>query len=140
MPSKPQSKFSALSFGLRYLFALALVLLTYNPTEYSYVHWLRAGELGPEHLLGGIVLIVGWAMFARATMRSLGPVGVILGAVFFGAVIWVLFDFDVLTTDSMMAITWISIFCLAGLLAVGMSWSHIRRRLSGQYDVDDVDA
>jgi hypothetical protein len=55
-------------------------------------------------------------------------------------VIWVLFDFGVLTTDSMTALTWISIFCLAGLLSVGMSWSHIRRRLSGQYDVDDVNA
>jgi len=25
------------------------------------------------------------------------------------------------------------------ILAVGMSWSHIRRRLSGQADMDDVD-
>jgi hypothetical protein len=25
------------------------------------------------------------------------------------------------------------------VLATGMSWSHIRRRLSGQADVDDVD-
>jgi hypothetical protein len=140
VPAKPQSKFSALSFGLRFLFALTLILLTYNPTGYSYIHWLQQGELGPEHLLGGIVLIIGWAMFVRAALRSLGPIGLILGAVFFGAIIWVLFDFGLLTTDSMTAITWISIFCLAGLLAVGMSWSHIRRRASGQYDVDHVNA
>jgi hypothetical protein len=73
-------------------------------------------------------------------LRSLGPVGLILSAVFFGAVIWVLFDFSVLMTDSMTALTWISIFCLAGLLAVGMSWSHIRRRMSGQVDVDEIDS
>jgi hypothetical protein len=140
MPSKSQSRFTPLSIFLRFLFALSLVLLTYNPTGYSYIHWLQAGELGPEHLLGGIVLIIGWGMFARATLRSLGPVGLFLGAVFFGAVIWVLFDFGVLTTDSMTALTWISIFCLAGLLAVGMSWSHIRRRMSGQVDVDEIDS
>lgn len=140
MPSKPPSRFTPVSYGLRFLFALALIVLTFNPSGYSYVHWLQAGELGPEHLLGGIVLIIGWAMFIRATFRALGPVGLVFGAVFFGAVIWVLFDFGVLTTDSMTALTWISIFCLAGLLSVGMSWSHIRRRLSGQYDVDDVNA
>jgi hypothetical protein len=140
MSSKAQSRFTPLSFGLRFLFALTLIVLTFNPTGYSYVHWLQAGELGPEHLLGGILLIIGWAMFVRATLRSLGPIGLILGAVFFGAVIWVLFDFEILTSDTMTALTWISIVCLAGLLAVGMSWSHIRRRASGQYDVDDVNA
>ena len=28
---------------------------------------------------------------------------------------------------------------LAVILATGMSWSHIRRRLTGQFDVDDMD-
>jgi Family of unknown function (DUF6524) len=28
---------------------------------------------------------------------------------------------------------------VATILAIGMSWSHVRRRLSGQADVDDVD-
>ncbi|MGB5773274.1 MAG: DUF6524 family protein [Sedimenticolaceae bacterium] len=28
---------------------------------------------------------------------------------------------------------------LSAILAVGMSWSHIRRRLTGQIDVDEVD-
>ena len=27
-------------FGLRFLFALLLVLLSYNPSSYSYAHWL----------------------------------------------------------------------------------------------------
>jgi hypothetical protein len=29
------------------------------------------------------------------------------------------------------------VLCL--ILAIGMSWSHVRRRLSGQVDADDVD-
>ncbi|MFT6372845.1 MAG: hypothetical protein ACJAZT_001599, partial [Gammaproteobacteria bacterium] len=26
-----------------------------------------------------------------------------------------------------------------GVLAVGMSWSHIRRKVSGQYDTDELE-
>ena len=139
MSSKPQPKFSPQSFGLRMAFATTLVLLTYNPSGYSFFHWIKAGDLGPEHLLGAVLLVIGWAMFIRATLRSLGKVGVILGAVFFGALIWVLVDFGLMDADSFVAIKWISLICLSGLLAVGMSWSHIRRRMAGQYDVDDVD-
>jgi hypothetical protein len=28
---------------------------------------------------------------------------------------------------------------LSGILAIGVSWSHIRRRITGQVDVDDVE-
>jgi len=28
---------------------------------------------------------------------------------------------------------------IVGVLTAGVSWSHVRRRLSGQYDIDDVD-
>jgi hypothetical protein len=34
---------------------------------------------------------------------------------------------------------WVSMVCLALLLAIGMSWSHVRRRMTGQVDVDDVE-
>jgi hypothetical protein len=36
-------------------------------------------------------------------------------------------------------LTWIVLVGLSLLLAVGMSWSHIRRRLTGQVDVDEVE-
>jgi hypothetical protein len=35
--------------------------------------------------------------------------------------------------------TWIVLVGLAAILTVGLSWSHIWRRLTGQYTVDDVD-
>ena len=40
--------------------------------------------------------------------------------------------------DSTGAITWVALL-LATILALGMSWSHIRRRLTGQFDVDDME-
>jgi hypothetical protein len=53
-----------------------------------------------------------------------------------GTGIWLLVDVGVLHPDSTGAITWLALFALATLLAIGMSWSHIWRRLSGQLEVD----
>ena len=35
--------------------------------------------------------------------------------------------------------TWIGLTAMSLVLGVGLSWSHVRRRLSGQADMDDVD-
>jgi len=41
--------------------------------------------------------------------------------------------------DSTSAITWLVLLLISLILAVGMSWSHIRRRMTGQFDVDDIE-
>lgn len=137
-----RNQFDLNSLAIRFGLALALVLLTFNPTKYSYVHWfkgaLSAGTTGPEHYFVGVVLLIGWVMFVRATVLSLGGIGILLGAAFFGTLMWLLTAYEIVPSGSATAITWITLVCVACLLAVGMSWSHIRRRLSGQYDVDDV--
>ena len=136
-------RFTAASFGWRLAIALVLVLATYNPGGASYFHWVRNAPaqtgLRPEHYFVAVVLIVGWVMFGRATLRSLGGVGILLGAAFFATLMWLLTDYEIVPVDSADAIVWIALVCLAGLLAAGMSWSHIRRRLSGQIDVDEID-
>ncbi|MDX1434372.1 MAG: DUF6524 family protein [Gammaproteobacteria bacterium] len=136
-------KFDLMSFTWRFVLALVLVLLTYNPTGYSYFDWfgaaLAAGTAGPEHYFAGVVLIIGWVIFLRATFRSLSGFGILLGAAFLGTLLWLLTEYKIVPADSTTAITWITLVCMAALLAIGMSWSHIRRRLTGQYDVDDVE-
>ena len=69
----------------------------------------------------------------------MGWLGIILGAALFGCVIWLFVDLGWLSLDSTGAITWVALILVAFLLAVGMSWSHIRRRLTGQFDVDDIE-
>jgi len=64
---------------------------------------------------------------------------VTLAAVLLGAIIWLLFDIGLLQSHSMSAVTWISLVCLAIVLAVGVSWSHVWRKLTGQINVEDVD-
>ncbi len=122
--------------------ALALVLVTFNPTRWSYASWLLEDWPGgnlPIKALAGVVLLILWVIFLRATWRSIGALGLVLAALFFGAVLWVLVDYDLLDPRQPHLMTWITLAVVATILATGMSWSHVRRRLSGQVDVDDVD-
>jgi len=128
-------------FMLRFFFALVLVLSTYNPSGHSYYHWFSGQISSPTPLLAlaGVLLLIGWAIFLRATLRSLGFIGLSLAAAFFGILIWMVVDAGWLHPDSFKAFSWIFLLVLSGILAVGISWSHIRRRMTGQVDVDEVD-
>jgi hypothetical protein len=133
--------FTPLGFLLRLLAAIVLVLCTFNPTGYSYVHWVASvfPHVTPAQAIVGIVLLVGWIVYLTATMRSIGVLGVAIGVAFFAAVIWLVVSWGWLDLHNATAMTWVVLFISAVILAVGMSWSHIRRRLSGQSDVDQVE-
>lgn len=136
--------FTAQGFGLRLLFAIALVYLTYNPSGWSFYHWasdiIRTdASITPPFALICVVLLIGWTVYLRATFRSLGGFGLILAFAFFAIIIWWLVDLGLLGLQSSSLMAWIFLFLLSAVLAVGLSWSHIRRRLSGQADMDDVD-
>jgi hypothetical protein len=135
------SSFGPDSFFMRWLFAAFLVFGTYNPSPYSFIGWLvsEGFQFGPVPALVGIVLICLWIIFLRATFLSLGWLGITLGAALFACLIWLLVDFGLLSLESTSALAWLSLIVLSMVLAVGVSWSHIRRRLTGQIDVDDVE-
>ncbi|NND67333.1 MAG: hypothetical protein HKN19_07090 [Halioglobus sp.] len=135
------TEFNALGFLGRWVFALALVFSTYNPTEYSYFSWIAADgtEFSPLIALVGIILLIGWIIFLRATLRALGVVGIGLGAALFGCLIWLFVDMGWLSLEQTGALTWIALVLISLILATGMSWSHVRRRLTGQFDVDETD-
>jgi len=128
-------------FLLRLLFALLLVMLTYNPSGYSYSHWLQNSfsNFGPLLGIAGISLIIGWVIYLRATLRSLGTIGLVLDVLFFAAIIWLLIDWGWLGMGNVTAMSWVILILISLVLAVGISWSHIRRKISGQVDADDVD-
>lgn len=131
------------SFLLRLLAALLVVLLTFNPSGFSFFHWTRdaffASSLGPLHALVGVVLLIGWVLFVQATRQSLGLFGVLLVGGLFSVLVWLLFFYDVVKSGSGATLTWIILIGVAVILTVGMSWGHLRRRISGQATVDEVD-
>lgn len=124
--------------------ALVLVFATYNPERASYFHWaiapLRTGEPtgGPASLkfLAGLALLGGWAIFLSATRRSIGLGGALLVIAISGGLVWLLIDVGVVSATSARGISYVVLICTALLLAVGMSWSHLSRKLTGQVDMD----
>jgi hypothetical protein len=138
---QPVREITSLGFLLRFLASLVLVMATYNPTDWSYVDWVTGafgnGGLGPEHLFVGVVLLIGWAVLLHATFQSLGTLGIILAVAFFGSLVWLLIDFNILATGSVSAWAWIVLVCLAAMLTVGLTWSALWRRMTGQVDVID---
>ena len=136
--SSRSHEFTLLSFFWRMLFSIALVFATYNPTEFSAFHWITgAEELGAVHFLVAVVLLIGWVILWVATWRSLETLGVVLAAVALAAMVWVLIDLGWLDPSTSETIAWVVLTCLALLLSIGLSWSHIWRRLTGQLEVDE---
>jgi Family of unknown function (DUF6524) len=125
---------------LRFVFAFALVCLTWNPTRYNYVEWARANwdGLAPLVAFAGIVLVMGWIFFVRTAAHSLGTLGMILCLALAGTVLWMLFYFDLVNRESTTLLSWIVLVLFSAILAAGMSWAHVRQRWSGQATVDDV--
>ena len=128
-------------FLLRLLASFILVFSSYNPSGYSYYHWVSENidSLTPMIALAGILLLIGWTILLRATFRSLGPFGLLLAAGFLGVLLWMMIDWGWFDADSLTAVTYIVLAVLSGVLAIGVSWSHIRRRITGQIDVDDIE-
>ena len=127
---------------IRWAFAFVLLAATYNPTPYNFVVWARQNldtQL-PVVLLLGLLLMIGYIVYLRATLRSIGAIGMVLVAAVVGALVWVLYDWGWLTLENSALNLWIGIFALSAVLGIGLSWSIMRRRISGQADVDDIDA
>jgi hypothetical protein len=127
--------------ALRFVFALALVCLTWNPTRFNYVEWAMARwrDTGPLVAFAGLVMLMGWLFFLRTTARSLGVLGIVLCMALAAVVLWILIYYNLVSTDSTKLIAWLVLVLLAAILAAGMSWAHLRAHWSGQATVDEVD-
>lgn len=136
-------EFSWGGFFFRLIGTATLIFATYNPSGWSYVHWIRdgmaTGTMGPAHFVVGILLVIGWIILVTATQKSMGILGLALGAALFGGLVWLLIDIGWLSIDSQTDITWVVLVVLSLLLAIGLSWAHFWRRLTGQYSTDDTD-
>jgi hypothetical protein len=134
-----RSNFTFASFLLRLLFSLVLVFMTYNPSGYSWVGWLMSDVPMVYKVAAGVVLLIGWVIFLRATWNSLGAAGTALAVAFFAVIIWLFVYWGFFALDDTTVIEWAVLSVLTGVLAIGMSWSHVRRKLSGQYDTDEIE-
>jgi len=132
------SKLTAGGFLFRWMAALVLVLGTYNPTPYNFVAWVAdeasRGDQLPLKLLIAAVMVIGYVIYFRATFESIGLIGIGLVLLFFSGIIWLLLDYEILDLKEYGTLAWIVLFVLATIMAIGMSWSFIRQKLTGQID------
>ncbi|MEC9345636.1 MAG: DUF6524 family protein [Pseudomonadota bacterium] len=128
-------------FMQRWIIALILVFATFNPTGWSFLTWVLENPFTqlPYKALAGVLLLIGYVIFLRATWRSIGAFGILLVVALFGAVFWVLADLGLMDASDSTLVTWLVLVVAATVLGVGVSWSHVRRRVSGQADVDDIE-
>ena len=64
-------RFNSQSFFVRFLFALLLVFVSYNPSGYSYYHWAQDAFFGqgtfktPPFAMTTVLLMIGERRFVR---------------------------------------------------------------------------
>jgi hypothetical protein len=121
--------------------ALALVLATFNPGGHSFVHWVARDfpHLTAIEGVAGVALLICWVVYATATLRSLGVTGVLLLLALFAALVWFAVDRGWLKLGGGQVLAWIALVVTGLVLGIGMCWSSLRRALSGQADVDEVE-
>src|SRR5680860_1426185 len=96
-----REKFGQLGFVMRWLLALLLVALTFNPSGYSYFHWITQSTepvLSLQVLVGLIILVL-FVIYLRATWRSIGIAGMVLVLAVLGALIWLFVEIGLLKFD-----------------------------------------
>jgi hypothetical protein len=129
------------ALGTRTLFAVALVLLTWNPSGYSYVDWaLRDREaFDAVKAFAGILLLGGWVFCVRAAWVSLGALGLALVAALLGTIVWMLVQFGVVKASDQRLLVWIVLVAAGIVLGVGLSWAKMRQRVSGEIETNPDD-
>jgi hypothetical protein len=116
-------------FLARFALALLVAGATYNPTRYSYYTWVKSTGFAwrPSTVFVGVVLLIGWVICLRLTLRSIGGLSLLLANAFLAAFFWLVASWGWLPIDNLAAISWLGLFCVTAILAVGMSWPLWRR-------------
>jgi len=128
-------------FLARWILAFSLLAVTYNPTSLNYISWVRSHYQTDASIsvLVGLLLLAGYIIYLRATLLSIGLIGMGLVTAIVATSVWVLIDQGIIALDSRDIKIWIALTGLSFVLGIGLSWSHVRRSISGQYVVDDGD-
>ena len=119
---------------LRLVFAIMLVLATYNPSGFSFYHWITAPPTGITALkaFAAVLLAIGWLGCLRTAYVALGMVGVLLVVALLATFVWLLVDMQFLQATGATALTWIGLVIFGFVLGIGFSWSLVRARATGK--------
>ena len=122
---------------IRIALAVVLVVATWNPAGISYVQWALSGggAIDAGNALVGLLLLAGWILCVRATWVSLGALGVVIAGALIAAFVWWLVSVGIVATDHR-TFTWIALVAVGVVLGIGMGWSIVRGKATGQVETD----
>jgi hypothetical protein len=126
-------RFRLSSFLVRWLALTALVMATYNPSGYSYYHWLftPSGEsLTAKYLIGSILSLV-YLPLIVTVLRALGISISLLLISSLTALYFFITDFIPIDPSSIF-LTMFVLISISAFLAIGISFAFVRQRLAGQ--------
>jgi hypothetical protein len=124
--------------ALRVVLVTVLVLATFNPSGWSFYHWMSSPPTGITAVkaFAAVVLLIGWVICLRAAYVALGLVGAVLAALLLVTVVWMLMQYHVIDVTARSTMVWIALLIAGIVLGLGLSWSLIRARATGQVEVD----
>jgi len=120
----------------RTLTVMLLVYGTYNPSGYSYYHWITQGDhdMMASKVCVGLVVVLGFIICINATVRSLGGLLLTPGIGLVAALIWMLSSWNWIDLSDHLQRTLVLEGAIVAVLGAGLPFSQIRFRLAGQKD------
>ena len=132
--------FGLSGFLLRLFAALFVVFATYNPSGFSYYHWVveRWASDWPLQLPLLPLFLIAYLLLLRSTFRGLRPHGILLTVALLGSLVWLLLDLGLIHIADGTDLALTLLYMVAALLAVGVSWMWVWTRITGQVYYDDL--
>ena len=86
-------------------------------TRYSYYAWAKSTGFGwrPPTVLVGVILLIGWVVCLRLTLRSIGGLGLLPANAFLAAFSWMVASWGWLPIENVAAISWLGLFSVAAI-------------------------
>ncbi len=127
--------FSLGGFLVRWAGCVFLVFASYNPTGYSYYHWIIGGGDAqlPMKVASGLALGTAYLAAVRIARVALGNSGFITGLVAATLVSIAMLSLVSPGTRFAEVVRYLHLVSVGTTLAVGVSWSHIKHRVTGQW-------
>ena len=135
LDANPRVQFIRMLFN-RWLMSASIVFGAYNPSGYSYYHWVaRADGISPLIVFAGTAIVIGAVAIARMAFLSVGYIGSTIIATLVMMALLFCVGLDLIEFKDVEITVYTVQFWLSFVLAVGMGWSFIQRRISGERDV-----
>src|ERR1700676_4169064 len=135
LDDNPPLKFFRL-FYRRTLLSAAVVFGAYNPSGYSYYHWIAASpRLTTVQLFVGILILIAAVALLRMAYATVGYVGAATIVVMLGMGIVFIVGLGLVTFDDIDITTYAVEVWVTLTIAIAVGWAFVQKRLSGERSI-----